>query len=874
MLKNKWLILISSLMVAAFVLVACAAPAAEPEVIVQTVEVEVETVVTETVVETVVEQVEVVVTEIVEVEITPEPVARNGAWLDRIVYVVEPSEDVGVARLQSGDIDIYANSMANADLFNTVREDPNLSYTENYGLYDELTINTGGDPVFANAGTFNPFSNQKIREAMNWVIDRNYLVQEIWNGLAAPRFTFFGSAMPDAARVPAAVAAVEALYGYDFEKGSEVITAEMEAMGAELVDGQWTYEGEVIELTFLIRSDGGASRQAQGDYMSDQLEELGFTVNRQYGASSDLSPFWIGSDPEDGTWHLYTGAWITTAIARDAASNFGFFGTATYGLGVPLWQQYKNSDRFEELAEKLNNSDFATIEERNEMMAEATLLVMQEANRIFLNDRTSFTPKRNNVVAASDLSAGVASAQLLAATLRFDGEVGGTMIFANENLFVEPWNPIDGSNWAFDSTNYTFTGDRATLADPYTGLPLPNRIERVEMTADSSLPMAANGLSYFTLETVDGGVEVPADAWADWDAVEQRFIPASEAYTETQTALIKDVVYYPEDLWETVKWHDGSYITMGDFVMGMIMNYDRGKVDSAIYDESADAPLQSFLSVVKGVRVVSVDPLVIETYHDDFSLDAESSFRTWWPFYAQGQAGWPAIAITTMAESNQELAYSNAKAEQLEVDQMSLIGGPSLEILRGHLETAAAEGMIPYANTMGEYVTAEEAAERYANLLEFNDLYGHFWVGTGLYVLDKVFPVARNATLARFEDHPDSANKWDRFSEAPLANAEVDGPGRVTTGEEATFEVYVTGVDGEAYPSEDIQTVRLLVFDATGQLKLDVTTEAVGEGVYSYTFSGDETSALEAGAGNIKAVVASKRVAIPTFVDFEFVATE
>ena len=53
-------------------------------------------------------------------------------------------------------------------------------------------------------------------------------------------------------------------------------------------------------------------------------------------------------------------------------------------------------------------------------------------------------------------------------------------------------------------------------------------------------------------------IVVPDDAWAGWDAANQVFLTAAEVYTETQTAVFKSTVYYPDDMFDTITWHDGS----------------------------------------------------------------------------------------------------------------------------------------------------------------------------------------------------------------------------------------------------------------------------------------------------------------------------
>ena len=83
-------------------------------------------------------------------------------------------------------------------------------------------------------------------------------------------------------------------------------------------------------------------------------------------------------------------------------------------------------------------------------------------------------------------------------------------------------------------------------------------------------------------------------------------------------------------------------------------------------------------------------------------------------------------------------------------------------------------------------------------------------------------------------NHPDAANRWDRFSAPAIAEVEVDGPGRVTIGDEAVFDVYVDAL-GETYAVDDINNVQYLLFDATGQQIEQGLAEAVEDGLWSVT---------------------------------------
>jgi peptide/nickel transport system substrate-binding protein len=77
----------------------------------------------------------------------------------------------------------------------------------------------------------------------------------------------------------------------------------------------------------------------------------------------------------------------------------------------------------------------------------------------------------------------------------------------------------------------------------------------------------------------------PEDAWVDWDATEQKVITAAEKFPEAPLQC-QERCHLPADLFDTVKWHDGSPISVGDFVMAMIQGLDPAKPESPIYDES------------------------------------------------------------------------------------------------------------------------------------------------------------------------------------------------------------------------------------------------------------------------------------------------
>ncbi|MBX3000942.1 MAG: hypothetical protein KF893_20640 [Caldilineaceae bacterium] len=789
---------------------------------------------------------------------------RNGAWLDTVIIVEEPSADAAVTRLQTGDIDIYAFQVSNREVAARVAEASELKTYSSSGSYNELSFNPVG-PVFESTGKLNPFAVPAVREAMNWLIDRQYVAQELMGGLAIPRYVPFNTASGDYALMADVIRALEAQYAYNPERANEVISAEMEALGATLVNGVWQYEGEPVEISVLIRTED--ERRLVGDYVATQLESIGFTAIRDYKTAAEASPIWINGNPGDGLFHIYTGGWISTAVPRDLGNNFAFFYTPS-GLGSPLWQAYTPTEEFNSVAEQLDNQLYTTLEERRDLMAQALELAFEDSVRVWLVDRLSVTPVRNEVDVAADLYGSIAGTPLWATTMQREGEVGGEMRIAMPSILTNPWNPIAGTNWIYDQMPIRGTGEFATVPDPYTGLALPNRIERMELVVEEGRPV---GVTHDWVDLqFEASIEVPGDAWVDWDAENQVFITADEAYDEPVTVARKSVVYYPADLYDTVTWHDGSAFSAADIVMAMILTFDRAKEASGIYDASAVAGFDSFMAAFRGVKILSTDPLVIETYSDSLLLDAEQNVNAWWPYYAQGQGSWHALALGILTETAGEATFSTAKSDELQVEYMSMIAGPVIEMLANQLDIAEDEGFIPYAPTLSNYISADEAAERYANLRAWYDQYGHFWIGTGVFYLERAFPVEKTIVLQRYADHPDASDKWARFSAPAIAEIEIDGSTRVTIGEEATFDVFVDFA-GEPYSMDDISEVKYLLFDATGALAEVGTAEAIEDGLWQVTLSPETTGALEAGSNRIEVVVVSRLVALPSFTDLQFV---
>lgn len=761
---------------------------------------------------------------------------RQGAWLDSLVFTGQDDPGQAIEQLQHNELDVYADNLADPTLYQTVLEDPNLTHSIAYGNYNELTFNPSG-PTF-NDGRLNPFSNAKIRQAMNWLVDRNKVAQEIFGGMATPLYTTLLPVSADYQRYQSAIEAIEATYAYSLTQAETAIATEMLGMGANLVDDTWFYNSEPVTVTFIIRVED--FRLNIGNYVSDQLEAIGFTVDRQYKTRDEASLIWNYGNPAEGQWHIYTGGWVSTSISRDDGANFGYFYTSR-GSSTPLGQAYQPTPQFEEVCNRLWVNDFSTLSERAALFEQALTMAMNDSGpgtqgagslRVWLVDNTSFAPRRSGTTVAADLAGGVILADLFPYIARFDGQEGGILRVAQSELLVNPWNPVAGSADIFDIMPQRATQDRGLIIDPNTGLFWPLRIKSADVVVKEGLPISKT-LDWLTLTTVPA-ITVPGDAWVDWDAAGQVFITASEKFTETQTANSKVTVHYPADFFTTVKWHDGSPVSMGDIVMNMILSFDRAKPGSPIYDESAVGPLDGYLSHFKGVKIESTNPLVITTYDDRFYLDAELMIQTWFPArwsYATFPAPWHTLATAIRAEAAGEIAFSTDKAGALGVPWTNFIGGQSLDILENWMNQSASQHYIPYSPTLGFFVTLAEAESRWTALQTWYTARHHFWLGSGPFYLEQVTYNPRSITLAHFADYPDLAGRWDEFATPAPPQIVINHP----SGAPGSY----FNINGAGFPPNSTAFIVIngnllgkLPVDDSGAIAFTLSTNSAEVGIY------------------------------------------
>lgn len=821
---------------------------------------------------------------------------RTGAWVDEVVFREAPSTTSGVDAVREGNADLYAYPVGDPSLAMKIVE--TASYETSYGSTMEFTFNPYG-PRYRD-GRLNPFSVPEIREAVNWLIDRNYIVDELYGGVAAiPQVSALTVSSADFARLADVLQRLEHYYAYERSKAVAKIQEQMLLLGAEFSNGKWrSPSGEAIIVKMLVRSDDDG-RKRLGDYLADLLNEVGFTVERTYKISREAEPVWLRADPGEGLFDIYTGAWIGTATTlRDQARAFDFFYTPR-GLNSPLWQAYTPEPELDYVAGRLATRDFATVEERGELMETALVHSLKDSVRVWIANRVGYTALNPDLEVACDLAGGVAASQVWSRTLRFvdDDRMargGGKATIMVPEILTGPWNPFAGVVSPYDQMIIHGTEDRPTLPDPYTGLHWPQNVEKAEVYIRLGLPVQES-LDWVDLRFVDE-IVVPGDAWADWDAVNQRFIVADERFGGQVTANCKAVIHYDAKVLERV-WHDGSGMSIGDMLLAFIMRFDRAKPESCIYDESAVDAFFGFICEFKALKLVSITPqIVFEVYTDGISLDAEliaaECAEYLWPSYDIGILPWHVMALGYAAEADGELVFSADKANWLSLDQMNFADVPGQGVLAERLRDTYGEQLraagqftvgVPYWVTLNQYITPNEVMERWRNLHHWYEDKGHLWVSNGPFYLEDANDTARIVQLKRFPEFLDAAGKWIAFAQPRIPHVSVYGPysglgGRSPSGlwelrGAVNFEVGIQSGDTgeeEAYPTRDIQLVKWVIVDDDHRTVSAGHAEPVQDGVWRIVLYAEEMMYGKPGTWRIEVTVVSNRVVVPGFASTVF----
>lgn len=280
-----------------------------------------------------------------------ESFAEKNTYFDSVKFIQYLDENTALEEVRNGNLDTYYFTISPDRLENNHAE-KGLQVFDSTGGYYSILLNP------AKAKEYNPFSNRDIRFALNYLVDRKLIVNELMGGYGSPSISYYGSTDPEYLTV------IEQLETFDFRYNptlaEKIISEKLKEEGARKTNSKWTMDGKPIEITIFIRSDDPV-RKSIGEILSGELEKIGFTVKKEFGDLNKAFVVVYGSNPSDLKWSLYTEGWNRSAFVKYDSTGLGHMYSPWFsnmpGFNDPSYWNYQN-EKLDELTQKIYTGIF------------------------------------------------------------------------------------------------------------------------------------------------------------------------------------------------------------------------------------------------------------------------------------------------------------------------------------------------------------------------------------------------------------------------------------------------------------------------------------------------------------------------------------
>ncbi|MEM4173858.1 MAG: ABC transporter substrate-binding protein, partial [Candidatus Caldarchaeum sp.] len=599
------------------------------------------------------------------------------------VKVKAYAEEIAPQALERGDMDIYLYSMRVSRLA-ALERDPDITMVRAPSLLLSLILNPAPDQR-----GFNPFSLKEVRQAFQYLVNRDFVVRELYRGLAAPMTSHLTPYDYDYALFFQQI--LDAGIRYDPEQANRLITNALTGAGAVKRDGKWYYGDRPVTIKFIIRTED--ERREIGDLVASELEKTGFTVERIYLPFAQAVARVYTTDPQEFQWHVYTEGWGRGALEKYDTSSVNQFCSPWLG-NMPGWQelgfwQYSNQ-LLDDVGQKIFKGQYSGRDERDKLYLQALRECMSESVRVWVAVVLQSTPLAKNMAGITeDLAAGARGLW----TLR-EAHLPGKDVLNVGHLWVwtprSVWNPVGGFGDVYSSDLWRAVSDPSIARHPFTGLPIPFRARYSVETAGPTSTLA-----------------VPADAFT-WDAAAKawRNVPSG-------TRAVSKVVF-DYSLYTSSKWHHGIPITMADVLYRIYQTYDLAYDDVKSRIEFAIAfTSRPILETFKGFRILDQNRLEVYVDYWNFEPDYIAEYAD----VFGGGMPWELLAVCDDLVFTRRLAtYSDTAAARFRVDQLNLVLREHVSLVRLSLNDFISKTQFPaniFTVNGKSYETREGALTRY-----------------------------------------------------------------------------------------------------------------------------------------------------------------
>ena len=751
---------------------------------------------------------------------------QNSPNIENIRFIHYLDENVALEEIKSGNLDTYFFRIP-LDLVSDIKNDVNINLFDKIGGSFGILLNPAPS---SDSDTINPFEFRDVRFAINYLINRNFISNEILHGYGIPMSDPFGLFSTE---YPIVMNTVESFgFHYDPEYALQLVKKTLLEHNAEIKDGKWYFKDKPIKIKVLIRSDD-IQRKILGELVSSALEQIGFTVIKDYSDLNKAVTLTQGSDPQDFLWHVYTEGFSgSTSFTKYndavAAQMYAPWYANMPGNQNPGFWQYQNST-LDKITQKLVFSNFSSESERNTLLNEATKMGIEESVRIFLVKNIDPYAVSSSISGfVNDFGAGIPSKYSL---LNAKSERGDSLRIGVKQIYQGAWNTIGGFNDAYSINIYSNIADSATLRHPYTGEVISMRNQILNSTSygpHERLPIHPDTIKW--------------NSTLGW-------VPVGNNSTSLSKVTYK-ILYS--------NWHNGIKMDKSDLLYSLYFMYEWGTNtgdNDLTIDPEYTSRVELGLPYFKGVRFISDD--IVESYLDQWHYDNKeiaASAGVW------AQEPWEITAASERLVLSNDVSFSKSQSTTKNSEWLSLIIPEHANLIKNELIKMKNENYIP--PPLKNIVSLDEAKKRYDASIQWIEKHHHALISNGAFYLDNYNPSGRTIDLKFFDDptYPFKRDHWSTFQKPNSIQVNsINSSKFLKIGEDKNFEFEIL-IDN--LPPSNLSSIsnEYFLIDYNGNIisqgKALPTNDKLG--YFKIDLTKEETSKIPMGPATLKLYVSTE----------------
>ena len=794
--------------------------------------------------------------------------AEKGPIVDKVYFDVRMQQDIGIQDVAAGKSDVFYYGVEGPSIQGLDRAtlDKLEIYSIPSGTWSLLlnpipnaapyTVEVDGKDYF------NPLAIREVRFAINNLINRQYIVDEILGGAGGAMMTMATPGQPGTYRYNLIGSQLGLTAEGNEEQAlkeiNEALTAaaKLPALKGKLKEGKdwWTFNGQPVTVKFAIRVDDPQGRVKEGEYVAQQIEKAKIKVERLMWDRAKCNNEVYGGNPAKYQCQIYTEGWGAGAtrawwehiVAQMYAPWYGYMP----GGAQPANWNYTN-DQIDALTQKAYAGQCLTEEEYWETALEGLEIGLRDAVRIYVCYQNQYYVANKaafNNRMAYGLGDGLNGWSLVTANTK-NKEVRATQFSAQGALFMSAWDPIgtDGFNDTYSNNIAEPLFDRESFESPVSAMQTPNRTVARMDTLKAAVELDPEG-------NLVGKVPIPGQA-VRYDSAKKAWVPMGAGQT-SMVSCTYDLVLS--------NYHHGVPMEMADFLYAAAFLQEwvtQDGPDDPYYDEEYASNMSSDAGIYRAY-IHDVKESSITSYFDYYFPASDERMVGAFPPLLSATASHQQVGVcweivealarmvtTKTSASGTVYSFSLTKEGTTQVD---VIRPSCVADLKAELQKMIAEKHVPVA--IKGYMTPDKAVKRYQAAIKFIDTYSHAYISNGPFYLVKVDTSANYAELRAFRDptYPFTDEYWvKKFSTPVLSIDQMDIPVFNEKGQDIKITLTVTET---IYPEDDRMpaaqgAVYLTLITDQGEQRFKA--KKVKAGLYEVVIPGSATKTLEAGSYTI-----------------------